>query len=472
VAEERVPSGAIPPGFRLPLKVKLSLLITALLTLTVLLVSAFLLRQSQRDLTDQMTKRGLTIAENLAASAKSPLLTEDELTLNVLVKDAMKDRDVAYVVIADHHGKAIAHSDVSLVGKPVERPRGLKPLADARLVQTYRSEDQGDLIDVAVPLLFRNVPVGSLYLGFSQKSIVEALARARRNAVIISAAMVLVGIAGAVVLASLLSRPILRLMEGTRAIASGDFLVALPIPSRDEIGALTQAFNTMAKSLREKEMIKRAFTRYVAREVVDEVLKDPEKLVLTGERRDVTVLFCDIRGFTPTAERLSPEEVVALLNSFYTLLIDTTFKQEGTLDKFLGDGAMCVFGAPVYYEDHAYRAIKTALAMQAGVRELSAKRLAEGREPIAIGIGVNAGDAVAGTVGTEDRMEYTVIGDSVNLAARLESHAKSGQILVSEWTYRKVKGLVKARSLGAIKVKGKEEEIEVYEVLGLTGARP
>lgn len=452
---------------RLPLKFKLSLLITSLLVLTVVLVSAFLLRQAQKSLTAEMTKRGLTIAQGLAASAKNPLLTNDDLTLSLLVRNATKDPDVAYVVIGDHTGKIRAHSDLTLIGKPLARPSGLVPITDKLLIQSYTDPAQGRFIDFAVPLVFSKVPLGALYLGFSQKAIEDALAKARNQTILISAVMVLVGIGGAAGLATILSRPILRLVEGTRAIAEGNFQVALAIPSRDEIGVLTESFNQMAKSLREKEMIKRAFTRYVAREVAEEVLKDPERLVLRGDRRDVTVLFCDIRGFTPMSERLPPEEVVTLLNQFYDLMIDTTFKHEGTLDKFLGDAVMAVFGAPIPHEDHALRAVRTAVAMQAGVAALSHRRQASGQDPIAVGIGISAGEVVAGTVGTEERMEYTVVGDSVNLGARLESNAKPGQILISQRTYQKVKGLVSGRPLGALKVKGKEETVEVYEVLEL-----
>jgi adenylate cyclase len=233
---------------------------------------------------------------------------------------------------------------------------------------------------------------------------------------------------------------------------------------------LTESFNQMARSLREKEMIKRAFTRYVAREVVDEILKDPEKLVLTGERREVTVLFCDMRGFTSLSERLPPEEVVLVLNEFYTLMIETTFKHDGTLDKFLGDGVMCIFGAPIAHADHAMLAVRTALAMLAGIDMLSAKRVADGREPIAVGIGVSAGEVVAGTVGTEDRMEYTAIGDSVNLASRLMTNAKPGQILISHRTYAMLDEEVEVRSMGALRIRGKEDEIEVFEVLGTRSA--
>ena len=453
-------------GIRLSLKVKLSLLITALVVLTVTLVSAFLIRQEQQTLTTEMTKRGLTIAENTSAAAKSSLIANDELTLNVLVNDAMKDPDVAYVAIVDENRTVLAHSDVGEIGKPIARPPGLESLGAEPLIRTYTTKPRGEIIDFAMPLVFSDTPVGALYLGFSKQAITDALARAFNRALIITLAMVVVGVVGAVGLSNLLSRPIFRLVRGTRAIAQGDFNVALPVTSGDEIGVLTDSFNQMARSLREKEMIKHAFTRYVAREVVEEILKDPEHLVLTGERREATVLFCDIRGFTPLSERLSPEEVVSLLNEFYTLMIETTFKHDGTLDKFLGDAVMAVFGAPIAHPDHATRAVRTAIAMQQGVTVLNESRMRDGKEQIHIGIGVAVGEVVAGTVGSGERMEYTVIGDSVNLASRLESNAKPGRILISGRTYEMVRHLVEVVPLGPIKVKGKEEQVEVFELVG------
>ncbi|HEU5191782.1 MAG TPA: adenylate/guanylate cyclase domain-containing protein [Methylomirabilota bacterium] len=467
-AAEPTPPTPRPRGMRLPLKVKLSLVIIALVFLTVSLVSAFLIRQEQLTLTAEMTKRGLTIAENLSAGAKSSLLASDELTLNVLVKDAMKDPDVAYVAIADENGTVLAHSDVGEIGKPITRPAGLEQLGSEPLVRMYKT-NKGEVIDFAMPLVFSDTPVGALYLGFSKQTITNALAHAFWRAVVITGAMVVVGVLGAIGLSNLLSRPIFRLVRGTRAIAEGDFNVALPVTSRDELGTLTESFNQMARSLREKEMIKHAFTRYVAREVVEEILKDPEHLVLTGERREATVLFCDIRGFTPLSERMSPEDVVLLLNEFYALMIETVFKHDGTLDKFLGDAVMAVFGAPIAHPDHAVRAVRTAIAMQEGITALNEARAKEGKERIQVGIGVSVGEVVAGTVGSGERMEYTVIGDSVNLASRLESNAKPGRILISERTYDKVRNLVEVVPLGPIKVKGKEEQVEVFELVGHRG---
>ncbi len=464
-AEEREP--ARTPRIRLTLKLKLSLLFAALLVLTVVTLSVALLDEQQKSLSAEMRKRGETIARDLAASARDPLLAKDTLTLNRLVKETMDHRDVRYAIITDHSGKILAHGDVSLIGKMLQRPAGLRPLADKLDVQTYSTPELGQLIDFSFPLAIRQTQVGAVYLGFSQQAIDKALATSRNWMISISVVMLVVGVVGVLRLATVLARPILRLVEGTRVIASGDFKVNLAVPSRDEIGVLTESFNLMAKSLQEKEMIKRAFARYVAREVVDELLKDPEKLVLTGERREVTVLFCDVRGFTALTERLRPEEVVLLLNDFYDLMIDATFKFEGTLDKFLGDAVMAVFGAPIALSDHALRSVRTAVIMRSGIERLSAQRIHAGREPVTVGIGISTGEVVAGTVGTEERMEYTVIGDSVNLAARLESSAKPMQILISGRTYRDVKDHVDGRPLGVVKVKGKEEEVEVYEVLGL-----
>ena len=453
--------------FRLSLKVKLGLLITLLIVLSVLLVSDFLLERAEVRLTDEITKRGFTIARDLAASAKNPLVTHDELTLSLLVRDALRDEDVSYAVLVDDDGKIVAHGDLNLVGSQIVRPKALKPLANQMLVQTYADPKGGHIIDFAVPMEFSKVRIGALYLGFSDRSIRQTIATARRQTLWITGLMILAGIGGAVGLAIVLTKPILKLAQGTKAIAAGSFDIALPVTSRDEIGDLTESFNEMAKSLHEKEKIKRAFSSYVARQVVDEILKHPDEYTFSGERRNVTVIFCDMRGFTPLTERLPPEEVVAALNDFYSLMIDLTIKNEGYLNKFLGDAVMAIFGAPTAYPDHCMRAVKTALAMQSAVAELSARRVTQGKDAMSIGIGISAGEAVAGSVGTEFQTEYTVIGDRVNLAARLESNAKPGQILVSEETYRQVADQVIANCLGPMSVKGKEEPVTVFEISGL-----
>jgi len=227
--------------FPLSLKVKLSVLITSLVALAVLLVSFSLLGRQEQALTDAVTKRGLTMAANLAAGGKSALATNDDLALNILVKEAMHDRDVAYVVFADEKGIVHAHHDVTAIGRPVIRPAGLKPPGTALLVQKYKTAAGADTIDISVPLAFSKTPLGTLYLGFGTGAITAAVSQARNQAVVITAFMIVLGLGGAVALATLLARPIYRLMEATDAVAQGDFSVSLPVTTRDELGVLTES---------------------------------------------------------------------------------------------------------------------------------------------------------------------------------------------------------------------------------------
>ena len=186
--------GAALLGAEIVVPTDFYLVFLGLSALAVGLVGLFLLRQQQQSLTAEMTKRGLTMAENFAAGAKTPLLTNDELTLGVLVTDAMKDRDVAYVIVADHDGKVLAHSDSrAMVKAAVERPKGLQPLKDRLLIQTYKTP-QGRIIDFAVPLVYSAVPVGALYLGFSEEAIADALASARNQALLITLLRVRAGL--------------------------------------------------------------------------------------------------------------------------------------------------------------------------------------------------------------------------------------------------------------------------------------
>jgi len=205
--------------------------------------------------------------------------------------------------------------------------------------------------------------------------------------------------------------------------------------------------------------LKEIFNRYLPEELIVEVLNNPAAIKLGGQRREVAILFADIRGFTAYTERHEPEKVVRQVNQYLTVMAESILKNGGMLDKYTGDGIMAVFGAPLEDEEYFIKAIKTALEIQKNSQELESE--------FDIGIGIGAGEVVAGNIGSQKRMDYTVIGDPVNLAARLEGMAKSGEILITAEDYNKVESDVKGISLGETRLKGKKRKVEVYNLIGL-----
>jgi adenylate cyclase len=217
-------------------------------------------------------------------------------------------------------------------------------------------------------------------------------------------------------------------------------------------------------------MIKGMFSQYVSKSVVNELLADPGKLKLGGERKTITILFSDIAGFTTFAEKKEPEELVSFINEFLNEMSEIIMSNDGTLDKYLGDAVMAFWGAPVAVEDHAYKACLTALQMQDKLAELRDKWSLTGETPIHIRIGINSGEVIVGNIGGEKRFDYTVLGDDVNLASRLEGANKeyATNIMISGSTFELVKDKVLVRELDVIRVKGKTEPTTIYELISLS----
>lgn len=219
---------------------------------------------------------------------------------------------------------------------------------------------------------------------------------------------------------------------------------------------------------RQKRQMKQLFGRYVSPDVFAHLVADPSLAKLGGRRRDMTVLFSDIRGFTAASEVAAPEDVVAQLNEYFTAMVQVLFRHHGTLDKFVGDMVMGLFGAPVDDPQHADHAVAAARDMLVELDRLNKGWAAQGRPTLAIGIGINSGEMIAGNIGSDTVMSYTVIGDAVNLAARLESATKDqrAQILISEATRARLTQTVSTREIGPISVKGKAQAVVVHELLG------
>ena len=219
---------------------------------------------------------------------------------------------------------------------------------------------------------------------------------------------------------------------------------------------------------REKRQIKGAFQHYVPVAVVDQILRNIDDLGLGGEKRELTVLFADIRGFTGIAESLSPEALVQLLNDYLTRMTEQVFRHEGLLDKYIGDAILAVYGAPIHHPDHAKRACRTALDMVRAARHMQIEQQGQGLPPFDLGIGINTGPMVVGNMGSKTRFDYTVIGDAVNLGSRIEALNKQygTHILISEFTYNQVKDeFPQAREIDVTTVRGRQEPVRLYELL-------
>ncbi|HXG68803.1 MAG TPA: adenylate/guanylate cyclase domain-containing protein, partial [Blastocatellia bacterium] len=219
------------------------------------------------------------------------------------------------------------------------------------------------------------------------------------------------------------------------------------------------------KQLLREELARAKYGRFMPRHVVDEILKNPETLSLGGSNKVVTMLFSDVRGFTTMSETLPPETVVQILNEYFAEMSPLVFEHQGLLDKYMGDGLMALFGVPYSSADAAANAISAAIAMQRRMANVNSDLRERGLSEIAIGIGINTGTVTVGYIGSEERTDYTAIGDPVNLAARLEKQAQGGQIIISRTTLEAAGNRFPVKPSGEVFVKGKREPVQIYEVL-------
>jgi adenylate cyclase len=303
-----------------------------------------------------------------------------------------------------------------------------------------------------------------------QRSYDEALAplRALRQRIVIigtagllGALLIGVGLAGGII------APLQGLVAGMREVLRGNLQYRSPIERHDELGFIAKSFNEMVDGLEERELIRDTFGRFVSHDVAEAVLTG--RVPLQGERRDVSILFQDIRGFTSLSERLDPAVLLRLLNQFFTEVVAAVEAEGGVVKQFLGDGVMALFGAPQPYPDHAERAVRAALGVVNRLKGLNQTLVEQGIGPLEIGIGIHSGTVVAGLIGPDNRIEYGVVGDAVNLASRVESLTREMQatILVSRDISAQLGPAFKLGRTATMLVKGKSQPVEVFEILSL-----
>jgi class 3 adenylate cyclase len=288
----------------------------------------------------------------------------------------------------------------------------------------------------------------------------------------LGAAILIAALGLAFLLARGVARPVATLARAAGRVGAGALDTHVEIRSGDELEQLGDSFNRMVEGLRERDRIKRTFERHVSREVVAEIMRHPEAVAPSGVRRTVSVLFSDLEGFSALSEQRQPEEVLACLNDYFEVLCGAVFETGGTVNELLGDGVLASFGAPIAHPDHAARACRAALLASERLVALADAWQAQGRPPLRWRIGIHTGEVVVGEMGTEERTKYGVIGDTVNLASRLEGANKAlgTTILVSETTRAAAGDAFAFREIDTIRVAGRAQPLRVFEPIAAASA--
>ncbi len=440
-----------------PLRLKLALLTSALLLASIATVSMLMLEQSRDALIGEAEKRAIALARHLARNARDPLLLEDDLVLGKLVEGAAQEAEVLVARVLGPDGEVVASS----------RERDEPERARMTLAAKRAAQRLGARLVVAERMVFKDTEVGEAQIEIDLDALVApVLNRARRDVLVASGGLLLVGILIAFGLSSRVTRPLQRLRLAVNALAKGDLSARVEPTTRDEIAELGRAFNDMGQSLSQKRRVETAFRRYVSDHVLRQVLDRPEDIALHGESREVTVVFVDIRNYTRLSEALGPERIVAFLNESFEIITARLLDHGATVDKYIGDGVLAYFGAPIETPDHVQRAVAASIAVQRAVDERNRKLEAQGAPfvRLEVGVGIATGRVVVGNIGSELKMDYTAIGEPVNLANRLQKHAGHGGIYATEAVARAVDGLVALERVGALEIGGYDAPQEVYKV--------
>ncbi len=310
----------------------------------------------------------------------------------------------------------------------------------------------------------------TVFSQISEKIILEPAREVKRTAFFI-AGMFLSGALFVIFLFSMsLTSPIEALVQLIGVVSKGNFDVKakdkVKSVFKDEVGELAEAFDNMTEGLKERDKVKTLFSKFHGSSVTDDLMQND--IGVGGQNKEVVIFFSDIRGFTAFSEKRTPEEVVAMLNEYFAVMVGIINKNKGVVDKFIGDAIMAVWGAPKGSDKDAHLALKACLEMRTALEQLNIKRIARNEPPINIGMGLHAGDAISGTIGSDERMEYTVIGNTVNTGSRIEASTKAfgTDLLISDTVFQKVGEDFKVEYAGAAEVKGRSEPLKLYKVRG------
>lgn len=454
---------------QIPIAYRLAASFTLVIVMGMGLLSALVLSYQQNLMREQINQYGTTIVSQFAHSATEALFIDDLFTLQVMANNLTSDPQVLGAALYDERGDqlfAAGHIPQRPLEEVIASGRSISGEMSSLEWQQTRTDTDRALISFIAPISFKDVVAGHAMISMSVASIQASFEQTARVLLLAAIVMMLLGIAVAAWMSRRMAKPVEQLVAATDVLASGRYDVHLDTSRRDELGKLSAAFNRMARSLREKHQMEGLLSRFVADDVAQAVLSDLDKVDVGCSRVDASVLFVDIVGFTELAESCTAEEVVELLNEYFAYFTVCSRLFFGTVDKFIGDCAMVIFGAPRKNPDHRFNAIACASVMLRLLEQINDRRRQRGLREINVRIGINSGEMMAGIIGASQRMEYTVVGDTVNVASRLSRLAKPGDMVVGEAVSEdsSLRGRVSFASSDEVTVRGRKGVIRTYRI--------
>ncbi len=372
--------------------------------------------------------------------------------------------------LIDRHGELLAHKDEQ---KAMARLNMAKyPIVQKALTQKspqfqtkfLNPDNDKDYFGASVKTSYGATVISQT----SEETILEVSREVKRRAIFVAGSAISMAIFFIFLFSMTLTSPIEKLAEMINLVSKGNFNVKAraQVKSHDEVGDLAEAFDHMTEGLKERDKVKNLFSKFHGSSVAEDLINND--IGVGGQTKDVVVFFSDIRGFTAFSEKRSPEEVVEMLNEYFGVMVKIINSHGGVVDKFIGDAIMAVWGAPKSSDKDAQQAVRACLEMRRALEGLNERRIAREQPPINIGMGLHAGKAISGTIGSDERMEYTVIGNTVNTASRIEASTKAfgADLLISDTVIEKIGEDFKTELAGAAEVRGRSEALKMFKVRG------
>lgn len=460
----------VPKHF--PIAYKLAFIMTLLISSGMILLGLVIVNNQTDLLQKQMNHFADTVVEQLADNSKELVMSDDILSLMVVISNLGAQDNILGAVIYSDDGQILASSGVipsDEIYRLYSRAKEDNYKKDHFQLQWKTNSVNGQPVKATsyiTPIKFQNIVAGHALITFSMAEIEQTILDMIQAIIAATIIMILLGVFVSLHMGRRISKPLHSLMDASREISKGNYQYQIKERRNDELGNLTEELNRMADGLLEKTQVENAFSRYVSKNIAKEIMGNLEHIQLGGKHVDGSVIFADIVGFTALSEKHSAEKITGVLNDYFSYISLASKMYLGTIDKYMGDCAMIVFGVPEKDKLHKLHAVYCAVMIQKLVGQINVIRRNTNQLAVSFRIGINSGSMLAGNLGSTERMQYTVVGESVNLASRLQHIAEKDQIIISSDFYNDpdIQWRLTAKKHKSIHLRGIKEEVSTYVV--------